>query len=435
MSYIANNLETTREMKDSNIEWIGEIPVGWEVGKVKYAFIRKNSKAQQENAIVLRLARSGIQIRNIENNEGQLAESYFNYNPVEVGDLLLNPMDLQSGANCNISYVTGVISPAYINLRAKNGFVARYYDYYFKTQYWAYAFFAHGKGVSFDNRWTLNNETIQNYHIPLPPMHEQQAIASYLDEHVAKIDELIAEQNQAIENWKAYKQSLITETVTKGLNSNVEMKDSGIEWIGVIPKEWNIVTLGEFIDFINGFAFDSGDLILDGDVSVIRISDIQNGTINYESCLKTNNNNFGKSYINNIDILLAMSGGTTGKTAFVEQINQIVATNQRVGIIRLKKNAPKYVYYCLNSKNFKEYVDLLSMGSAQPNISTKSMKTYKITLPPIHEQQAIADFLDEKCSKIDQIINRKQIFIEQLEEYKQSLIYECVTGKRCVEER
>ena len=116
---------------------------------------------------MLRLARSGIQIRNIENNEGQLAESYFNYNPVEVGDLLLNPMDLQSGANCNISYITGVISPAYINLRAKNGFVARYYDYYFKTQYWSYAFFAHGKGVSFDNRWTLNNETIQNYHIPI----------------------------------------------------------------------------------------------------------------------------------------------------------------------------------------------------------------------------------------------------------------------------
>ena len=123
-------------------------------------------------------------------------------------------MDLQSGANCNISYVTGVISPAYINLRAKNGFVARYYDYYFKTQYWSYAFFAHGKGVSFDNRWTLNNETIQNYHIPLPPIHEQQAIADYLDEKCSKIDQIINRKQIFIEQLEEYKQSLIYECVT-----------------------------------------------------------------------------------------------------------------------------------------------------------------------------------------------------------------------------
>jgi len=170
-----------RKMKDSGIKWIGIIPQNWKVGKVKQALFRQNDKAMQENPVILSLARSGIKIRDISNNEGQLADSYYNYNPVKKGDLLLNPMDLYSGANCNVSKVDGVISPAYVNLRAKNGYIPQYYDYYFKTQYWGMALFAHGKGISFDNRWTLNNETLMNYYIPIPYQQEQQKIADYLD--------------------------------------------------------------------------------------------------------------------------------------------------------------------------------------------------------------------------------------------------------------
>ena len=144
-----------RAMKDSGVEWIGEIPEEWTVRKVKNGFYRKKEEAHQEEPIVLSLARTGVRIRDISNNEGQLAESYYNYNVVSIGDLLLNPMDLYSGANCSISRVSGVISPAYINLGSKAGYNSTYYDYYFKTQYWAMALFAHGKGVSFDNRWTL----------------------------------------------------------------------------------------------------------------------------------------------------------------------------------------------------------------------------------------------------------------------------------------
>ena len=105
-----------KQMKDSGVEWIGEIPENWGTVKVKQAFVRKNEKAQQENPVVLSLARSGVKVRDVSTNEGQVAESYYNYNPVSVGDLLLNPMDLYSGANCSISEVEGVISPAYVNL-------------------------------------------------------------------------------------------------------------------------------------------------------------------------------------------------------------------------------------------------------------------------------------------------------------------------------
>ena len=134
-----------RDMKDSGIEWIGQIPAEWSVKKVKHGFFRSKSEAHQEDPVVLSLARSGVKVRDISNNEGQMAESYYNYNSVMPGDLLLNPMDLYSGANCSVSEVSGVISPAYINLRHKKGYCPRYFDYYFKTQYWAMAMFAHGK--------------------------------------------------------------------------------------------------------------------------------------------------------------------------------------------------------------------------------------------------------------------------------------------------
>ena len=150
-------------MKNTNIDWIGNIPNSWEVSKIKHCFYLSKQKARDKNPTILKLARSAVQVRDISTNEGQLAESYENYNPVKVGDLLLNPMDLYSGANCNVSEIEGVISPAYQNLRKKVELNSKYFDYYFKIQYWTMAMFAHGKGISFDNRWTINTETILNY--------------------------------------------------------------------------------------------------------------------------------------------------------------------------------------------------------------------------------------------------------------------------------
>ena len=196
----------TREMKNSGVEWIGNIPSEWRIGRVKNAFTRKNEKAHQEEPTILSLARSGVKIRDLSTGEGQIAESYYNYNPVEPFDLLLNPMDLYSGANCSISKVYGVISPAYINLKANKNYYPVFYDYYFKTQYWAMAFFAHGKGVSYDNRWTLSTETMMNYYIPVPSLHEQKRIADFLDSKVTQIDKIISETKASIENYKEYKQ-------------------------------------------------------------------------------------------------------------------------------------------------------------------------------------------------------------------------------------
>lgn len=232
-----------REMKDSGIRWMGDIPSDWNVERVKHGFVRKKEEAHQENPIVLSLARAGVKARDISNNEGQIAESYYNYNPVDVDDLLINPMDLYSGANCSISKIKGVISPAYINLRYCEGHNPNYYDYYFKVQYWMMAFFAHGKGVSYENRWTLNAETLMNYPIIVPPFNEQCRIVKYLDLKCSQIDAIIEKQQTIIEKLKEYKLSLITECVTKGLNSDVKMKDSGYECIGLVPYTWEICRL------------------------------------------------------------------------------------------------------------------------------------------------------------------------------------------------
>ncbi len=233
----------SREMKDSKITNIGIIPANWKILKVKNCFSRKQSKALQENPIVLSLARDAVKIRDISTNEGQLANSYYEYNPVSINDLLLNPMDLYSGANCSISKVEGVISPAYINLSAKDNNNPVYFDFFFKTQYWGMCFWTFGKGVSFENRWTLNADTLMSYKIICPPIKDQNLISDFLNSKCSQIDALVADITKEIELLKEYRKSVIYEAVTKGLDPDVEMKDSGIEWIGKIPDKWKLTPL------------------------------------------------------------------------------------------------------------------------------------------------------------------------------------------------
>ncbi len=188
--------------REVGLPWLKEVPEGWDVDKLKRKFYIDKDLSDTENPVVLSLARDGIKIRDITNNQGQMAASYKNYNKVEKGDLLLNPMDLYSGANCNVSYVEGVISPAYIKLRKKEELCERYFDYWFKLQYTSLAFQAVGKGVSKDNRWTLTNETLMNYQSPIPPLHEQEHIANFLDWKISEIDRLIELEKEKIQRIK-----------------------------------------------------------------------------------------------------------------------------------------------------------------------------------------------------------------------------------------
>lgn len=425
-----------REMKDSGIEWIGEIPVDWSMKRVKHIFTRKNEKAMQENPTILSLARDGVKVRDISNNEGQIAESYYNYNPVEEGDLLLNPMDLYSGANCSISKVQGVISPAYINLKANTGVNPDFYDYYFKVQYWLMAFFSYGKGVSYDNRWTLSAEDLMNYPVVDLSYEEQCKRADYLDRKCSQIDAIIARQQEVIEKLKAYKLSVITEAVTKGLNPDVPMKDSGVEWIGDIPEDWEVSKLKFMGHFVNGYAFPSSSFTTDG-VRVMKIANIQPMEISWidESYVDVSEYDKLPTYrVEQGDLVFALTrpiinGGI--KVAMFDGKEKVLLNQRNAMFKGLSRVLPRWMYYVMQNQMYVQKFALYIDGTGQqPNISTNEISQIEIPIPPIEVQQQVIMKLNEVMASIEKLTLLKERMIKQLSDYKKSLIYEVVTGKK-----
>ncbi len=411
------------EFKDSQIHWIGHIPKHWEIKKVKDGFYLKKDKALIENPVVLTLARSGIKVRDLENNEGQFAKSYLEYNPVEIDDLLLNTMDLQSGDNCNISRIQGVISPAYANLRYKNGFSPNFYNYYFKIQYWTFAFFTHGKGVSYENRWTLNNQTLMRFPLLVPPLNEQKEIAEFLDKKCASIDSSIENLEQKTKSLAQYKKALITQCVTKGLNPKIlEFKDSGIPWIRQIPKHWEIIRLGYICNKLNRKIDENDEPLICSNKGQVAFRD-------KNACGKMLSENHTMQGIQVGDIAIHGMDTWHGAIAYSNLKGKITGV---VHVCDSKENN-KFIVYFLQYLAIQGVYKLISngvRGNTSDFRSWNSVKNIYIIVPPLNEQKEIAEFLDKKCEKIDNLSANYKEQIKTLKEYKKALIYECVTGKK-----
>lgn len=425
-----------RKMKDSGVEWIGEIPEDWEIHRVKHSFTRKNEKAMQEDPIILSLARAGVKVRDVSNNEGQVAESYYNYNLVAVDDLLINPMDLYSGANCSISKVTGVISPAYINLRCKENSCPSFYDYYFKLQYWMMAFFAYGKGVSYENRWTLSVETLMNYPIVSLPYTEQCVRADYLDNRCAKIDAIIAREQAVIEKLKAYKLSVITEAVTKGLNPDVPMKDSGIEFVGNVPEHWSILQL-RYVGYCQNGISKGGEFFGSG-LPFVNYSDVYK---NYElpkigsGLIESTGSERDIYSVQKGDIFFTRTSETIEEVGLTSVCMNTMENATFAGfLIRVRPKQgviePKFSKYYFRSEHHRRFIVKEMNLVTRASLGQELLKRLPVLLPPINEQKSIAAYLENKCNGIDSAINKKQAVIDKLTEYKKSLIYEVVTGKK-----
>lgn len=415
-----------KDMKDSGIEWMGMIPSDWKAQRVKHGFVRKKEEAHQDNPVVLSLARAGVRERDISNNEGQIAESYYNYNPVVIDDLLINPMDLYSGANCSISKVEGVISPAYINLRYKDGYNPSYYDYYFKLQYWMMAFFAHGKGVSYENRWTLNAETLMNYPIIVPPFDKQRAIVEYLDEKCSKIDSIIERQQEIIEKLNAYKDSIIHETVTKGLNAAVELKDSGEKWIGKIPEHWEVIKLKTHSKMLTPMRDKPEQL--DGEIPWVRIEDYSGKYISEsKEGLGVSEETVAAMNLKIYPVgsILCTSSCDLGKCAIVSK--EIVSNQRFINIIPDDDMNSDWLYYLMLSN--AERLNHLSTGTIQANLSRVAFEQLLVQHPPKDEQIKISKFLDKKCNAIESQVEKRKSIIDKLMQYRKTIIYETVTGK------
>lgn len=406
-------------MKDSRITSIGLIPEEWNIVRVKNVFERRREINTKESPNILMLSREAIKERDISSNVGQIATSYDNYHVVHKGDLLLNPMDLISGANCNVSELEGVISPAYINLHAKEKNNSSYYNYYFKHQYWSFEMFSNGKGVSFENRWTINNGSIMNYKIILPNEEKQNEIVEFLDKKIALIDLQIDKNKKAIDLINEYRDSLID--------------------IYVKPKEdWKKEKLKYSFEFSKGLSITKEDLVLEG-IPVISYGQIHskenNGTTIKDSLFRyvpniyLQNNN--SSLVKKGDFIFADTSEDldgVGNCVYVDKEITLFAGYHTV-ILKSKVKDNRFYSYLFKSSAWRSQIRSRVFGIKLFSITQNILKQVDIIIPLKEEQKEIADYLDKKCYLIDKVIDNRKKIIEKLEEYRKSLIYEAVTGK------
>lgn len=275
---------------------------------------------------------------------------------------------------------------------------------------------------------------MKRIYIPAPSLQEQHRIADYLDRKCSQIDAIIARQQEVIEKLKAYKLSVITEAVTKGLNPHAPMKDSGVEWIGEIPEQWTKVRLKNICQFINGDRssnypspneyVDEGIPFLGADSLYGRYVDI----IQSKKITKEKYHSMGGAKIQKGDILYTLRGSTIGKNALSTFDEGTVASSLMV--IRPTSLLSNFLLYWLNSEEEFQQRQSYINGSTAPNLSAENVGSFIMFLPSKVEQQEIADYLDKKCAEIESTILKKQMLVEWLGKYKKSLIYEVVTGKK-----
>lgn len=337
-----------------------------------------------------------------------------------------------------VSNYEGMISPAYCVFDFRGKSIKQYYHYLLRLSGYSEAFKTRSKGI-IDSRLRLYPESFYKFSTIIPPLAEQQAIADYLDRRCSEIDDLIALQEEMITKLQSYKQSVITEAVTRGLDKNVPLKDSGIDWIGKIPEHWKVKRLKFSCNIFGRIGFrgyKSDDLVSEGEGAItLSPSNMKDMKMDYTNRTYLSWKKYYESpeiIISNNDILMVKTGSTYGKCSFVENIPMECTINPQIVVLKRHKDYSKFLAYSFQTQATRAFIETSVVGGTIPTIAQEKIMNYVFVFPPLAEQQAIADYLDQRCSEIDELIALKQQKIEKLKEYKKSLIFECVTGKRKV---
>ena len=409
-----------REYKDSGIEWIGRIPKDWKVSEVK-RIMRNKSVRNQPNAKILSLYRDyGIVPKDSRNdNFNVTSEDTTNYKVVDIGDFVINKMKAWQGSMA-VSEFDGIISPAYYvcSFTDKNIY-RKFIHYLLRNESYKPEYMRLSTGLRI-GQWDLGIDDFMKIPIVLPPFEEQQRIADYLDRKCAEIDSLVELQEQMIAQLTDYKQSVITEAVTKGLNPEAELVSSGIDWIGDYPKHWEIIKIG--------FIFDNLDYLREPISAELR--ERNNPQYDYYGASGV----IDKIDHYNVDDKVLLIG-EDGANLVMRNLPLIYKAegkfwvNNHAHILKPKKDDYDYLAHALEAANYRNYIT----GSAQPKLSQENLQAVKLPIPPLAEQQAIASYLDTKCREIDSLISLKRQKIEMLKDYKKSIIFEAVTGKTDLE--
>ena len=412
--------------KDSGIALLGEIPENWDIVPFKSVYrlskgltITKAELTEKGVAVI-----SYGQIHSKLNNGTCIKDGLIRYVPnvfiennanslVNEGDVIFadTSEDLDGCGNCVYVDKKMILFAGYHTIIAKN--ISRchnkYLPYLFQTDTWRNQIRTLASGVKL---FSISQKILASTSVIIPTLSEQQAIAEFLDRKCLDIDELVSLQKQMIKELQAYKQSVITETVTKGLNKNAPLKDSGIEWIGEIPANWGICKLQYLSSLKSGYNLTAEQISDKGNYPVFG----GNGLRGY----------YDSYFIDGDYILIGRQGALCGNINYAS--GKFWATEHAVVCFPIKQYAVKWFGELLRTMNLNQY----SLASAQPGLAVERIKQLYIPLPLINEQQEIADYLDTKCTEIDKLIAIKKQKIVELKEYKKSVIFEYVTGKKQV---
>ena len=417
-----------RQMKDSGIEWIGKIPETWEVKRLKNLCTSNESMIADGDWIEspdisdegIRYYTTGNIGDGVFKNQGNgfISESTFNKlncTAVYPGDLVFSRLNNPIGRACIIpnNYPICIVAVDNVIVRPDSKYDKRFLVYISMCPGYQETNMLIARGTTMQR---MSRSQLQNVDMPIPPLADQQRIADYLDENCGEIDSLIGLQEQMIEKLKAYKQSVITEAVTKGLDPNAKLVPSGIDWIGEIPEHWDIIKVG--------FIFDNLDNLREPISAEMR--ERNNPQYDYYGASGV----IDKIDHYNVDDKVLLIG-EDGANLVMRNLPLIYKAegkfwvNNHAHILKPRKDDYDFMAHALEACNYRDYIT----GSAQPKLSQENLSRVQLPVPPLSEQQAIASYLDSKCSDIDRLIALKQQKIETLKDYKKSVIYEAVTGK------
>lgn len=414
-----------REMKDSGIEWIGDIPLQWSTDRLQWHLEEinvSNNPVQTEEILSLTIEAGVIPYSEKGNQGNKAKEDCSQYKIAYPDTLVVNSMNVIIGA-VGISKYHGCVSPVYYVFKATENTDLRYIYYLFTNIGFQKEMRKHAKGIM-EIRLRISSSDMLRLFVPNPTLEEQKRIASFLDRKCAEIDSVIADTQRTIEEYKKLKQSVITQSVTKGIRGERPMKDSGIEWIGEIPVEWETKKIKFSADFIQR-KYTSED----GTINYIGLENIVSWNGQYVET-ESDYDREQSLICEDGDILF---GKLRPYLAKVYISTQKQCCSGEFAIIRAHKDVvTRFLWYQLISHGFIFIVDRSTYGTKMPRANVEFIKNVGVAIPSINEQREIIDYLDAKCGEMDKLISAKQQLLEELESYKKSVIYEYVTGKKQV---
>ena len=423
-------------MKDSGIKWIGQIPEEWGIKKLSQSFSEhklKNLGNIEQN--LLSLSYGKIVRKSIKSSVGLLPESFETYNIIDSNDIVLRLTDLQNdkrSLRTGLANERGIITSAYLTIRLIDGNdSAKYYHYLLHSYDKCKVFYNFGGGVRQGGTW----DDLSVLKMIVPPKHEQTKIADFLDKKVAQLDKVKSLLEEQIKTLEDYRQSLIYETVTKGLDKTVPLKDSSVDWIGQIPEGWGVGKLKYYFDvqlgkMLQPSAINGNDIEID----YLRAINVQWDNILVDNLSKMwcNPSEVSKYEIMNGDLLVC-EGGEVGRCGIVEYLSDRAIIQNAVHRIRSAERANvRFLNYYIQHTTKSKWFDILCNKATIAHLTSEKLLNTLVVLPSISEQIQIADFLDKKTEQINQMIAIKKEQIENINKQRQTLIYDYVTGKRRV---